>query len=71
MFLLERLASRSTQLIFNQDFQGLYIYIIILVLCCGDQGAVAEIRMTFSFMKHKKTGRELKVEQSHDEGMSA
>lgn len=44
--------SRSTELIFNQDFQGLFIYIIILALGCGDHGGVGEIIMTFRFMKN-------------------
>lgn len=44
--------SRSTELIFNQDFQGLFIYIIILALGCGDHGGVGEIIVTFRFMKN-------------------
>lgn len=48
------------ELIFNQDFQGLFVYIIILVLCCRDDGELGEIIMTFSFMKIgiEKRGRE-------------
>lgn len=44
--------SRSAELIFNQDFQGLFIYIIILALGCGDHGRVGGIIMTFRFMKN-------------------
>lgn len=47
---IHRGLSRSTQLIFNQDFQGLLIYIIIF----GDDGELGEIIMTFSFMKKMK-----------------
>lgn len=49
---VHREPSRSVELIFNQDFQGLLIYIIILVLCWGDDGELGEIIMTFSFMKN-------------------
>lgn len=54
------------ELIFNQDFQGLFIYIIILVLCRGDDGELGEIIMTLSFMKNwgGKKRKELKRSQS-------
>lgn len=57
---IHRAPSRSMELIFNQDFQGLFVYIIILVLCCRDDGELGEIIMTFSFMKIgiEKRGRE-------------
>lgn len=61
---IHRGLSRSVELIFNQDFEGLFIYIIILVLCGGDDGGLGQIIMTFSFMKNWKGGwEELKLSE--------
>lgn len=50
------------ELIFNQDFQGLFIYMIILVLCWGDDGGLGEIRLTISFMKTWGGTERIKIE---------
>lgn len=55
------------ELIFNQDFQGLFIYMIILVLCWGDDGGLGEIRLTISFMKTWGGLKELKLSQSSND----
>lgn len=59
---IHRGLSRSKEFIFNQDFQGLFIYIIILVLCCGYDGELGEIIMTFSFMKNWGKNKGIKTE---------